>query len=161
MANIHVKGGAELQKFLQELPVKMERNVLRGAMRAGMAPIHEQVQATAPQATGELKRGLKVSTRASRGTVRATLKAGGKHGWLAYLFEYTGAAAHFIKPKKMKSLVIAGILRKVVLHPGFQPRPFMRPALQNRADAAVHAAASYIKLRLTTAGIEKASEVDV
>ena len=35
MSNVHIKGGAELNKFLQQLPAKIEQSVLRGALRAG------------------------------------------------------------------------------------------------------------------------------
>jgi len=88
----HIKGLSELNKFLQELPVKIERNVLRGALRAGAAKeLLPEAQANLMSAgavrTGALIAGLKVGTRSRGGKVTAYVKAGGKHGYLARWIE--------------------------------------------------------------------------
>lgn len=149
MAEIHVTGLADLQKMLDTLPAKIERNLMRGALRAGMNVVKPAAAAGVNSISGELARGLKVGTRAKGGVVYATLKAGGKHGYIARWVEY-GTAAHTITAKDRKALSLGGVLFQSVQHPGARPKPFMRPALDQRANAAVVAAAEYMKERLAT-----------
>lgn len=152
MADANVKGLAELQVFLDQLPAKMEANIMRGALRQGANVVKAEAQANVPVKTGTLKAGLKVSTRNRRGVVSASVKAGGKHGFLARWIEF-GTAAHFIKPKTAKSLFFAGIFSDGVQHPGSAPKPFLRPALDSQAQAALLAVGEAIKKRLTKQGI--------
>jgi hypothetical protein len=112
-----------------------------------------------PVKSGLLKAGLKVSTKSRRGVVTANVKATGKHAYLARWIEY-GTAAHFIKPKKAKSLFWAGLMRDGVDHPGSAPKPFLRPALESQAQAALLAVGEAIKKRLTRQGLD-ASGVDL
>ena len=146
---VHVKGLADLQKMLDTLPAKLEQNVMRGALRAGMKPIRADAKAGAAKATGELAAGLKVSVRARAGKVVARLRATGKHGYLALWIE-RGTAAHRINAKKGSALFFNGSAVKFVDHPGSKAQPFMRPALDARAQDAVIAAGNYIKQRLAT-----------
>lgn len=155
----NVTGLKELQAFLDQLPAKLEANIMRGALRQGANVVLAEAKANAPEKTGELKAGLKVSTRLRRGVVTATIKAGGKHGYLARWVEF-GAAAHFIAPKKAKSLFFAGLMRYGVDHPGIKPKPFMLPALDSQSQAALMATGEYIKKRLTKQGLD-ASGVDL
>jgi HK97 gp10 family phage protein len=161
---VHVKGLAELQKFLDELPAKIERNIMRGALRAGANVIKEeakqQLASNGSVKTGELQRGLKVSTRAKAGTVTASVKAKGKHQYIAHMIEFTGAAPHVINPKKGKAVTFGGRMFKAINHPGFKPRPFMRPALDGKAGAALVAVGEAIKKRLTKEGID-ATDIEI
>lgn len=156
---VNVKGLAELQAFLDQLPAKMEANIMRSAMRAGANVILKEARANVPAKTGLLRAGLRVSTNSRRGVVKATIRAGGKHAYIGKFVEY-GTAAHFIKPKKAKSLFIAGIMRNGVDHPGAAPKPFMRPALDSQAQAALVAVGEAIKKRLNKQGLN-ASGVDL
>lgn len=176
---IHVKGLAELQKMLDTLPVKIERNVLRGSLRAGMSVIKPVAQSNLHSMSGEIS--LKIGTRSRGGTVTANLKArsarNGIPNNLPIWIEY-GTKAHFIsvaeeeKPinlrrsarlmrvvrasmttvnRAIRSLKISGhFVGPTVHHPGARPRPWMRPALDSQAQAAVIAAAEYMKKRLAT-----------
>jgi HK97 gp10 family phage protein len=144
---VKITGLAELHKALQELPAKIERNVLRGGLRAGANVIREEARNRAPVKSGALRDSIRVSVRAKRGEVTATIKAGGKKAWYAHLVEY-GTARHFIKPKNRQSLFFAGLMKEVVDHPGAQRKPFMRPALDTKTQAAVEAAAAYMRARL-------------
>lgn len=156
---VHVKGFNELQKFLDELPAKMEANIMRAAMRAGANVILQQARANVPAKTGLLRAGLRVYTSRRRGVVKANVRAGGKHAYIGKFVEY-GTAAHLIKPKTAKSLFIAGLMRDGAQHPGAAPKPFMRPALDTAANAALEAVAEAIKKRLNKQGLN-ASGVDV
>ena len=154
MGNVHVKGLDELSKFLDELVPKMQKNIMRGALRAGAGPIRDQAKDNAPEQTGELKKGIKISTRSKGSTVSARVAVTGKHAFVAHWLEFTGAAPHWIKPRARKSLFLAGLAREVVHHPGFRPKPFMRPALDAQATSAVVATGEYIKKRLTKQGLD-------
>ena len=159
MSTIHVKGLSELNKFLQDLPVKMEANIMRGALRAGLKPIKEAAIQNCPVADpneenrikyggyrGALRDSIRISGRIDKkeGNVVARLIVGGKgkNGadvWYAHLIELTGAAPHSLSWRNTE-----------LNHPGFRPKPFLRPALDAQANNGVLAAADYIKKRLAT-----------
>lgn len=147
---INVKGLSELEKFMDQLPIKVERNVARGAVRAGMNVVKPVAQANVHSVSGKLALGLKITTRSKGGMVVAKLKATGPHASIAHLIEFTGAKAHLISAATKKALSIGGQAFASVHHPGFKPRPFMRPALDTEASAAVVAVGNYIKDRLAT-----------
>lgn len=160
MANIEIKGLSELHQALQDLPAKIERNVLRGGLRAGAQVMEAEAQRLVPVApptldsvkrgarAGELQRSIRITMRANRsGGVRAQLKAGNRVAWYAHLVEF-GTARHWIKPRSRKSLFIAGLFKEVIDHPGARPKPFMRPAFDGKWREAVGAMADYIRNRL-------------
>lgn len=143
MSEVHVTGLKELAQFLDELPGKLQANVLRGAMRAGLKPVLVEAKYGAAFATGELRDGLKISTANRAGVVTGSIKAKGPHGFLANFVEY-GTGANRTKP-------LLKPRRKWPANRRGQPaRPFMRPALDGQAEAAVIAAAEYMKDRLAT-----------
>lgn len=152
---VQVKGLKELDKFLQQLPAKVEKNILRSALRAGANVVKEEAKARVPVDSGLLRDGLKVSTRSRRGKVTATVKTTGKHGFIAGWLEF-GTAAHKIVGKAGGMLSFLGKFAKGVEHPGTRPRPFMRPALDAAAQKAVIAAGEQIRRRLTKQGINAA-----
>lgn len=169
MAETHVTGLAELQKFLDQLPAKIERNVMRGALRAGVNVIKNQARASAPVGqpsqenvrlyggyAGALRDSIRVTTRVRGGRVTASVKAGGKNSrsradvYYAHMIEF-GTRAHFILPRKARGwLSFLSVFARKISHPGARPRPFMRPALDSQAQNAVIAAAEYMKKRLAT-----------
>lgn len=149
MADFEIKGMAELHKALQELPVNIERNVLRGGLRAAGKVIADAARAQAPVHDGDLKKSIRVSmrTRSKAGWVNANVKAGDKVAYYAHMVEF-GTARHWIRPKNRKSLFFAGLARQAVEHPGARPRPFMRPAFDAKAQIAIETMADYIRARL-------------
>lgn len=165
MSEITVRGLSELQAFLDQLPAKIERNVLRGALRAGAKPVLEAAKAKAPVAPpsaknervyglreGALRESLRISVKVRGGKVTASVKAGGgKKGdvYYARFVEY-GTRPHTIKARDGGALSFGGGFLRSVEHPGARPRPFLRPALDTRAADAVVAAGEYIKNRLAT-----------
>lgn len=156
MLEVKLKGFEELQKALSELPDKIERNIVRAALRAAAKVTEAEAKRLVPVRTGKLRDSIRVSTRLVKGSPKATITAGGrKKGapFYAHLVEF-GAKAHFIKPKKAKSLFIAGVLRDGVNHPGARKHPFMRPALDASTQAAILAFGNTVKARLTKQGID-------
>lgn len=152
MADELIRGGRELAEFLQQLPVKVEKNIMRAALRAGAAVIREEAKANVPVDSGMLKRSLKVTTNTKRGRVTAKLKVGGKLAPHAHLVEF-GTKPHKIKPKRAGGLTVAGNVVAEVDHPGAKPHPFMRPAFDSKSTDAVSAVAGKVRERLTAEGI--------
>jgi HK97 gp10 family phage protein len=160
VSDVHVKGLAELQKFLDQLPAKMEKNVVRGSLRAGMKEILPVAKQNCSKVSGLLADGLKLSTSSRGGKVTASIKAKGKHGFIAPWVEY-GTKAHNIAAKKNGFLSFGGIFAKSVDHPGAKPHPFLRPALDQQAQSAVIAAAEYMKNRLATKEGLDTSDIEI
>lgn len=169
MSDVYVKGLSELNQFLIQLPVKLEVNVMRGAMRAAAKPIYDRAKSTVAVGNpstygrkkyrlyrGALQDSMRISTRKKGSIVSASVYAGGKNKrknvvvFYAHMIERTGAKPHIIKGRNGGMLYFNGRMVRQVQHPGFSPKPFMRPALDGQARQAVIEAARYIKTRLMT-----------
>lgn len=178
MADLHVTGLADLQKFLDTLPARLEANVMRGALRAGATVIKAQAQQNAlpgpPNArnvrlygayAGALRDSIRVGARIKGGTVTAYVRAGGKKKGGADVYYATmvemGTKPHKISAKPGHYLSIGGGFVKSVEHPGSRAKPFMRPALDAKAGEAVAAAAEYMKARLSTRNGLDTSEINI
>jgi HK97 gp10 family phage protein len=174
MLEIGVEGLAELDAKLKTLSVKVETNILRGAVRAGQKVVLDKVRADVPTDSGALKKSvrLKADRKAlKRGVVRADVTAGDKTAWYAHLIEFgtgsfyegTGGKSvrrpYVIKAKtssgaeastgaKRRSLRIGGSFVSQVTHPGIRPQPFMRPAAESLQGPALDAFAAYVRKRL-------------
>lgn len=167
MNEFGIKGGQELAAFLDQLPDKLVRNVLRGGLRAGAREIAKEAKAGIHSISGELARGVKVATATVKGQARAYVRLRGKAAYIGRFVEY-GTAPHIIRAKGAKasirtlnemdargSLVIGGrFVGSVVRHPGAKAKPFLRPALDRKAAAAVNAAGEYIARRLKIGDIQ-------
>lgn len=165
----HIKGLSQLQKFLDEVPAKVERNIMRGALRAAANVTRDQARSNIASKSGQLAAGLKVSTSARGGTVTASVRARGPHGYIAHMVEF-GTKPHFIhvqesergvnrrtgRPLSMGTVnrrvlaIGATFIGPTVHHPGAAPHPFMRPAADQTATTGARAAAEYTKRRLAT-----------
>lgn len=156
----HIKGGAELQAFLDQLPAKMEANIMRAAMRQGANVIAAEVKQNIPVASGDLRASVRVSTSNRRGVVTAAVKVGNKKAWYGHIIEFTGAVAHVIKAKGKGALSFGGFFGKSVKHPGMRAKPFMRPALDAKANAALQAVGDRVRKRLTKQGLN-APDVEI
>lgn len=142
-------GGTALDAALRTLPVKIERNILRAALRQGANVYRAEVRATIPVESGALRKSVRVSTRAKGGTVYASLKIGNDKTFYARFLEF-GTQRHGVKKG---SSVRRGKHQDGVLNPGIEPRPFARPAFDSRAGQAIAAIQAQIRKRLTEAGI--------
>jgi len=169
MNEVHVKGLSELQAFMDQLAPKLEQNVMRGALRAGINVIKAETKARCPVGapsaqgakryklyTGALRDSIRSGVYAKGGRVTAYLRVGGKvkktgaDVWYAHLVEFSGATPHVIAAQLGKTLAIGGGLYKSVKHPGMTAHPFLRPSLSSQASGAIIAAAEYMKKRLAT-----------
>lgn len=158
MTDIKIKGAVELQNFLNQLPAKIEANIMRGALRAGAKPIVEEARKNAPVGepsesakikykvyAGALRDSIRLSARINRrdGNITASIKAGGK-------VRRTGATVFYAHFSEFGTRPHSLSEKGESTHPGTQPKPFMRPALDGQSEAAIQAACEYIKRRLAT-----------
>lgn len=143
---VNVKGLDELQKLLDKLPAKLEANVMRGALRAGMKPVLAEAKENVSSVSGKLRDGMKIATKKKGGLVISRLRALGEHGHVANWVEF-GTDPHFI-PGPL--LLHGGKWVKGAKHPGAEPKPFMRPALDSQKGQALRETGEYIKRRLST-----------
>lgn len=145
-----IKGLAELQLALNELPAKIEANIMRAALRAGANVLRDEAQSTAAfmDRSGRLRKSIRVGTKLRGGVAQASVTVGPKKGdkrpFYGPFLEF-GTKAHTIKATKGKALAV-GV--SSVHHPGVRPRPFMRPAIDAKTTAAVEAVREYIRQRL-------------
>ena len=181
-----LKGGPELLQLLNELPKNLERNVIRGGLRAGAKVIQQQAKTNVAVKTGQLKRAIGIGTRTDGAKLSSYVKLRGKGSYLGLFIEY-GVAPHLISvsdadipvretrhgPRKvgigtMNKMLKRGSLKigenfvgPVVMHPGHAAKPFLRPALEQKAEAAVTAMGAYIAHRMQIGDLKAAAlEVD-
>lgn len=149
-----ITGGRELDDLLQTLPAKMERNILRAALRAGAAVVLDEVKQRIPERTGQLRASARITTRYRQGTVTASVKVGNFVAWYAHLVEF-GTRPHRITPENPRGfLSINGSEVRSANHPGSRAQPFMRPAADASLQTAIDAVTRRIRERLTRQGID-------
>lgn len=154
--NVDITGAKELAKQLNDLPLKIERNIMRAALRAGAAVIAAEAKQNVSVISGELQRSIRTSSNSKKGVVEANAVVGGKRrrGWYATFVEF-GTAAHVIKMGKsgrrlsFRTADGRWISAESVQHTGARAKPFMRPAFDTKGQEAVQVVADKIKERLT------------
>ena len=140
---LDLKGVAELDRMLQELPKAVANKLGDAALRAGGRVIAAEARRLAPKrlkaritvgGTGEPP--PNATTRVQAVGIRKS-----RHSRVAHLVEY-GTAAHRIEPKRKGKLLVFEVNGETVFtthvdHPGAQPHPFMRPAGDTKAQEAI------------------------
>lgn len=149
----NIAGGAALDALLKTLPAKLEKNIMRTALRAGAKVYLDEIRATLPVSHGDLRKSARITTRAGRGQTSASVKVGNRIAYYAHMVEF-GTRPHMIKAKPGSALNINGTEVKWVRHPGAAPHPFARPAADAKFAAAVTAVQAKIRERLTKAGLD-------
>lgn len=176
MADENIRGGAELQAFLNTLPAKLEKNIMRSALGAGARVVAKEIRNRAPVGppsdegarlyggyAGALRDSVRVVTKAGRdGRIVAAVRVGGKSKrgadvFYAHMVEF-GTRPHIIKARSGGSLSFgagSGTGNPVteVMHPGTRPQPFVRPGFDAVTSEAINAVGAQIRKRLTAQGI--------
>lgn len=147
--NRNITGGRELDDALRTLPVRIERNILRSALRQGANQFRDEVRTNIPVASGKLRRSVRVSTQSRGSSVFAYVRIGNKDTFYARFLEF-GTQPHGVRKG---ASVRHGRYQEGMLNPGLQPRPFARPAFDAKAGQALAAIMAQIRRRLTAAGI--------
>lgn len=165
---VQITGLKELHAALQMLPAKLEANVMRGALRAGVKEFETLArQKLVSHGHQALAAGLHVNTRLKKGKTTANVSTGNKKelfyaAWVEWgtATKYTGSgrsvrAKYHIKPKKKKALKFFWrkqgtwvVTKKGVMHPGAQGIRYMTKSFDEGAASAIRASAAYIRKRL-------------
>lgn len=161
-----ISGLKELDNMLKQLPANIEKNVLKGALRAGQKVLADAVKMNLRQngsvGTGELEKSVRVRFKRKSekfGWVRSYVMVGNTKAYYGHWLEYGTATyysgsgrtvgnAYSITPKVAGSLFVGGLLRDSVMHPGIQPKPFVRPAVDSHTDAALDQVVQYMRKRI-------------
>ncbi len=142
MAEYVISGLREVSLALDGLPEKLQRKALANALRAGGRVVRDAARARVPVKSGALKRSIRVTLVRRGPALIARVVAGRtkKKGdpFYAWMVE-GGTRPHDIRPKGKKSLFLAGLFKEEVRHPGSKPKPYLGPALEAGAQAALDA----------------------
>lgn len=157
MLDVTINGLASLDLALKELPGKLAANVARASLRAGARVIADEARRLVPVKSGKLRGTIRVSSSLKGGIPRASIKVGDrkKGVYYAHMVE-RGTQLHRIAPKWRKALATGGsqggpFYGRVDVRA--TPSPFMRPAADSQARAAVEAFAAHMRKRLNKEGI--------
>jgi HK97 gp10 family phage protein len=161
--SLNVQGLDQLNRNLQALGPELAKKALVDALKAGALPIAQEMQDRAPREEdiGPRRKNDKhladtITIAVEKNPVGSAAEVyvgpGKSKSYLARWIEL-GVAVHAIAIKLTRAMRKAGVKAKKVLadgegdffgthinHPGFQPKPFMRPALDARAKDAIEAA---------------------
>lgn len=161
-----VKGLRELDGYLAALPMNLQKGAYRAGLTAAAAVIRDEAKLRAPRRTGRMAQAIRTgSPRQNQdGSFSISVRlTGNNHAFLGLFHEY-GVSAHFIAATgkgqgrvAVRKAVEAGekiggvmkigdkFVSGVVSHPGHAAHPFMRPALDAKANEAVQAFAARIR----------------
>lgn len=149
-----IKGLDGFLQFLTDSPKNMQDNLHVGVL-AGAQLIEAQAKANCPTAPpnsenaalyhdyfGALRDSIRVVMTPGKTRIAASIQAGGQTPsgadvYYAHLIEFTGAAPHVIKSRDGKPISFNGKSYESVMHPGFDPHPFLRPAADSSELAAI------------------------
>lgn len=163
-----VSGLKELDAYLSLLPKNMQKNAVRQGLTAAARPIREEARTLAEKSSGKMARAIKTgSPRQNQdGTfsIQVRLDPKSEHAYLGWFQEY-GVAPHLIartgagegrvavrkaaegkgKVKNRAMKIGDAFVSGIIHHPGHAAHPFMRPALDAKAEEAIAAFASKIR----------------
>jgi HK97 gp10 family phage protein len=140
----------EVLRNLDSLPANIERNIVRGALRASAKPIMQAAQQNVPVKYGDLRESIRISSMVDRqsGEVVVSVRAGRsqKKGdpFYAHMVEF-GTKPHKISGPRR---ILGRWFRGTTMHPGSPPAGFMRKAFDSTAQASMDAYADYIRRRI-------------
>ena len=146
---LYVQGLDQLKAALQELPKRIGRNVLRGAIGAGAAVIRKEAQARAPVYTGSVAKGhpppgtlrrsiYQTQVRELSSDTRQVFRVGVRKG---KQFRKQGKKGNLSQDAFYAHMVEFGTVKMTA-------RPFLRPAFEARKSAAVEAIRAYLARRI-------------
>lgn len=157
---IPVSGLKELDRFLSVFPKNMQKAAVRQGLTAAAKPVRDEARLRAPKQTGKMAKAIKTGSPRQNpdGTFSVSIRLDGEHSFLGLFHEY-GVAPHLIartgkgegrvavrKAAAGEGTIQGGVMKigddfvsGIISHPGHAARPFMRPALDAKADEAIKA----------------------
>jgi len=162
MANeqeITITGLSDLQKMLDELPAKVEANIMRGALRQGANVYRDRARANVPVRSRNLQRSIKVKASVRKGKVITQIVAGGGDAFYAKFLEFgtasfyegngrTVGAPYKIEPKNKKALKFGDVYSEDAEDDGVKPIAFMRRAFDGGTKEVIDDVAAYVRMRI-------------
>lgn len=164
-----VDGLKQIDAYLSHLPRNLQTGAYRAGLTAAARVIRDEARVRAPKKTGRMAKAIRSGSprKNQDGSFSVQVRlTGNNHAFLGLFHEY-GVQPHYITAgdsdlsarkltqavrREGSSDVATGALKiggnyvsGAVLHPGFAPRPFMRPALDVKAQEAVLAFAERIR----------------
>ncbi len=141
---IETRGFETLERALIQLPIRNSKNVLRRSIRAGIKVVLDQAKLNVPIESGLLRKSLGIQFRRGRpGVVKVQMgprknRDKKKDPWYAHLVEF-GTRSHSVRKRDFLSRARRSgrQTRGAKLHPGARARPFLRPAFDTKAQAAI------------------------
>jgi HK97 gp10 family phage protein len=143
---IKVKNADAIAKALAQFPLRVQQNAAKRAVRQGVNLLRDEARQSVRKHTGKLAASIKTTVNTQGNLTVGKVRLRGDHAYLGRFIEY-GVAAHFIsagaKPDgegDREAMKIGGkFVTGQILHPGFSPRPFMRPTLASKGSEAADA----------------------
>jgi len=163
-----VNGVADLDKFLAALPGNMQKQAYRQALTAAADPPLQEARLLAsgwsPKVAKAIRKGSPRQNQDGTFSIRVYVDEEKPDGFLGFFAEY-GVKPHLIartgkgqgkvairkaaqgtgkvtlRPMQIGDRFVSGIIH----HPGHAAHPFMRPALDTQAEAAIAAFATRIR----------------
>ena len=149
--DIKVDGLDELKRNLDKLSGDIRLKGGERSCRAGAAEIRKAMIEECKSET--LRQTMKIVKVHKKGNPKAKYfithkKKGDLDPFFAHLMEYGPIhkpGGWDIKPRKAKALGYKGRFGKHVRHPGFQPKPYMRPGFDNSKEDAINEMAKRLR----------------
>lgn len=161
-----VTGLKELDSYLSHLPANLQKGAYRAGLTAAARPVRDEARVRARRRSGKMAKAVKTgSARQNQdGTFSVSIRLEGEHAFIG-VFQEFGVLPHLIastgfgegrvavrKAKEGRGTITAGAMKigedfvkGIISHPGHAAHPFMRPALDAKADEAVKAFADRIR----------------
>ena len=138
--NFNIKGAKEFDVMLRDLGPAVAKNAGASSLRAAGKVVLTRAKELVPVKTGALRDslGVRVSRAdANVGSLRAVIGSTNQEYRLMHLIEF-GTQAHSIRANKANVLASGGtVFGKEVTVSGVTARPFLRPAMDEKAGEAL------------------------
>lgn len=167
---ITVTGLDQLQRALQQLPERLAKNVLRGAVAAGAKVIRDEARRRAPiyngpdgtvprgvirraiyasssrQLTTALSQGYIVNVRSGKKYQAVGKKGRNADAFFAPWVEY----GHYVVPRRPSGVTVRAhrAIYRTSKGQFVAPRPFMRPAFESKKEEALKVIKDYLTQRI-------------
>jgi HK97 gp10 family phage protein len=146
---VNVEGLAELRAALRELPQRIARNVLRGAVSAGAAVIRKEAKARAPLYTGKVAEGHPPPGTLKRAIYQKQINELSSLTNQVFFVGVRHGKKYQKQGKKGDKSQDAYYWRWVEFGTSkMAARPFMRPAFEAKKNEAVAAIKTYLTDRI-------------
>jgi HK97 gp10 family phage protein len=145
----HVQGLRELQAALKELPQRIAKNVLRGAVSAGAAVIRKEAQLKAPVYTGPVAAGHPPPGTLKRSIVQKQIQE--LSSLFSQVFFVTVRYGKKYQKQGKKGALTQDAYYAAMVEWGtskMPAKPYMRPAFESKKEAATAAIKEYLEKRI-------------